>query len=137
MTFTPSLGQFVYGNPWLHLECPERVENVLGEIRDRMNETRIGCDDCIEDYTPFDNSGCSYTNATFHVEAYDWGAADTCTDDPATCQGHNFRFVLSSGKKVKVSWYKWLGRGTSINCVLTDAELDEMRTACLESLKGA
>ena len=143
MTFTPTLGQIAHGNPWQRLECPERVEHVLGEIRDALSVSGLSSADCCGRYywcggsTPFDNAGCEYTKPVFHVESYNWSAAVTCEEDPATCQDHNFRFVLSSGREVKVSWYKRFGRGTSINCELTDAELDEMRTACLASLKGA
>ena len=51
--------------------------------------------------SPFDNTGTSYKNNAFAVNAYYWGDDDT-KDRP------NFVY-----KDLKVYWYKHLGRGTA------------------------
>jgi len=78
--------------------------------------------------SPFDDTGNRYKNETFEVVAYSW--------DDEKEQPYNFRWVnKKTGKPLEVSWYKYLGRGTSVNRKVSPAEIEMMLDECLESLE--
>ena len=45
-------------------------------------------------------------------------------------QPWNFKY-----QNIEISWYKWLGRGTSINRKITPEEAIEMFEVCLRSIR--
>lgn len=76
-----------------------------------------------EDYvSPFENTGHSFKNDVFEVNAYYWG------NDKKEIKKPNFKY-----KNIKISWYKYLGRGMDIP-EMTYEELDEMLNDCIKSL---
>ena len=70
---------------------------------------------------PFDNTGNTFKNDTFEVQAYNW--------DDNVEQEYNFKY-----KDIKVSWYKYLGRGVTINRDVTEQEAKDMLKNCIISL---
>lgn len=110
--YEPEVGQFAFGQPWQELECPDWLVKFLGCLREAMHDAN-GLD-------PFGNTGQRYDNTTFSVHAYDWG------DDP---QPWNFRW-----RDVTISWYKYLGRGTTVNRVVGQGEARTMIAECIASL---
>ena len=72
---------------------------------------------------PFDNTGNSFKNDVFEVQAYNWN------DD--IHQDYNFKW-----QDVEISWYKYLGRDTTINKHLTEKEARVMYDACLASIRA-
>jgi hypothetical protein len=107
------LGHLVYGPLPQEYACPEWIINLLWGLAEKLpGEWRWG--------TPFDNSGESFRNEVFAVQAYSWGDED---------QPWNFKY-----DDIEISWYKWLGRGTTINRIITGPEGTAMYIACLNSL---
>lgn len=79
-----------------------------------------------EEYdNPFRNSGNvdGFKNDVFEVHAYDWGK-----DDDAE-QSANFKW-----RDFEIYWYKYLGRGMSVNREITNDELAELYDDCIKSL---
>lgn len=57
--------------------------------------------------SPFDNTGESFSTKKLFIKAYDWNKENI--------------WNLKYGK-IEISWYKYLGRGMSINQMLTNYE---------------
>ena len=120
MLYEPELGQVAFGQPWQRYDLPAWVEQLLWRI-DAALEAAAGDDDWAWSGSPFQNTGARYQNDTFTVEAYSWG-------DEA--QPWNFTWG-----DVGISWYKWLGRGSSINQQLGHAKGMRMLDECLASIR--
>ena len=86
-----------------------------------------------QDYStkdPWRNTGnvIGYKNDTFEVHAYDWGwDYEKDTEEP---QSPNFKW-----RDLEITWYKYCGRGFSLNRPTTHQELALMLEECLESLR--
>ncbi len=104
----PELGQMVFGQPTQQYEADNlmdavinllscEIERVLGNV---TQERDIG--------NPFSNSGSRFDTEGLSVHAYSWGDDD---------QPWN----LKCGD-VEVSWYKYAGRGMSVNKPMTPQE---------------
>jgi len=70
---------------------------------------------------PFSNTGARFDGEKFKAHAYSWN------DD----EDQEFNFAW---RDVRVSWYKYLGRGMTINRDVTDEEVAEMLRECIEEL---
>ena len=73
-------------------------------------------------HSPFGNTGNKFKNDVFEVEAYSWN------DDVE--QPYNFKW-----KDYEVSWYKYLGRGCTINKEMTPDTGAKMLDECLKSIR--
>jgi hypothetical protein len=132
--YEPELGQSLFGQPYKELGVNGNVENALRTIRGLMeSKSKTG-------YTPFDNSGERFNNGVFECNAYDWsecnceGSWDNgWTEESCTCgwepQLYNFKW-----RDFEVSWYKYLGRGMSMNREIGGEELSSMLSECMKSL---
>ena len=81
-----------------------------------------------KNYTsPFSNTGASYKNSTFSVQAYNWGEEDQEEEDKTP----NFQY-----KNFKVWWYKYCGRGMYVKSKhpLTIKFLTKMLNDCVDSI---
>jgi hypothetical protein len=112
LIFNPNQSQSYY--------CPDYVVALLEGIDSRLhlqlwNETQQDTE------SPFYNTGASFKNDTFEVEAYNW--------NEDICQPYNFKW-----RDVEISWYKHLGRDTRINKKITPNEAKEMFDECIKSL---
>lgn len=114
MAYVPEIGQMAYGQPWQELECPDWIVASLEVLRDALIDAK--------DIDPFGNTGDEFICEAFHVEAYSWG------DEP---QPWNFKWG-----DIEISWYKWLGRGTTINREIDRATAHRMLTECLASINS-
>lgn len=116
--FEPELGQAIFGQPHQVLECPEYVVALLQYL-----EYEMELYECFDDgNSPFRNTGNSYANDVFQVESYSWN------EDVE--QIWNFKY-----QDIEISWYKWLGRGTSINREITPEDAIKMFEECLKSVR--
>lgn len=100
LTFNPNRNQ--------NYKCPEFVLSLLRDIDRELRLTMFAINH--EDYeSPFDNTGNSFTELkdVFEVQAYNWNDEES--------QDYNFIFKGENGKDIKISWYKYLGRDTTIN----------------------
>ena len=117
--YVPELGQACFGQPWQPRPVPEHVEFALEALRYALLVLRP------DESDPFGNTGAAtvFDCPAFHVQAYDWNeeAEQEC----------NF-----SWRDVRISWYKWCGRGMSINRRVSEAEAQAMLRECLLALIG-
>lgn len=120
--YTKELGQAMFGQPSKQYACPEWVEAYLGYIRSEMD--RVMWNIHQKEYiSPFGNTGESFKNKVFKVQAYSW--------DEEKEQKYNFKW-----KDVEISWYKYCGRGMSINQKLTHTQGEKMLNECLASIRA-
>ncbi len=119
-TFDSELGQLLNGQPPQKYACPEYIVALLEYLE---HELWLNYEQDHSDRfaSPFRNTSQKFKNDVFEVIAYDW------SDNP---QPYNFKY-----SDVKISWYKYLGRGTSINKKLSPAQAVRMFEACLESIR--
>ena len=76
-----------------------------------------------EEYdSPFNNTGNEFIGENFEVHAYNWN------EDVE--QPYNFKCGV-----IEISWYKYLGRGTTINGFYTKDEIVEMYNICLDEIR--
>ena len=125
--YTPEIGQVIAMEPWEQYEASDDVVNALTIIEEHLYEYGH-----IEDapYTsPFRNSGATFKNDVFQIRAYDWGW--DFDDDRTDLPEPNFRW-----KDFEVRWYKYLGRGTTMNRDIEPREVYDMLQECIESLKS-
>jgi hypothetical protein len=115
--YEPELGQIFYGQEPQKFECPDYVAAALEYL------THFFYDKDISRENPFRNTGARWHNSIFEVNAYDWNEDNV--------QPFNFKY-----KDIEVSWYKYLGRGMSINREVSEEECWEMLKECVESILG-
>ena len=113
MAFNPNTNQ--------DFECEEFIVALLREL-DRSLSIAMWNIHQKEYESPFNNTGNSFKNDVFEVQAYNW--------DDEISQDYNFKW-----KDVKISWYKYLGRDTTINALISTYEAKEMFNDCLKSIK--
>lgn len=113
--YQPELGQAFFGQPWQKYGVPSRWEDALAVLSEKLNDPREG--------SPFGNTGRDFDCPTFSAHAYSWGDEE---------QPWNFRW-----RDIRISWYKYLGRGMSCNVDLSDVSPDEMLRECLAALGEA
>lgn len=120
--YEPELGQIAFGQPFKEFQASELLIAALEAIREELarvywNNNQKEIDD------PFGNTGGKYKNKTFEVEAYSWNEKKR--------QPYNFKW-----KDFEVSWYKYLGRGTSCNREISPNEINDMLEDCLKSIRA-
>lgn len=71
--------------------------------------------------SPFENTANSFKNNVFEVQSYDWN------DDVE--QPYNFKC-----DDIEISWYKYLGRDTTINGEYEPQKIIDMFNKCLQSI---
>ena len=120
--YQPELGQMAFGQPHKEYEGSELLEAALRAIGYEL-ERVMGNIHQREYSSPFDNSGNveGFVCPTFSAHAYSWGDED---------QPYNFKW-----RDVEISWYKWSGRGLSVNKPLSPDLISEMLDACLAAVR--
>lgn len=118
--FRPEFGQMLFGQPSQSFAAPEILEAVFGRIDDELSRVMWNVNQ--EEYaSPFSNSGNRFECDTFKVHAYDWGSDD---------QPWNFAW-----RDLRVSWYKYMGRGMSANMEVSPDLADMLYQAKIESAR--
>lgn len=121
---------FNKGNSNQRYECPEYIIALLDYLdkeiqRVMWNTTQKNFD------SPFDNTANSFKTDKFEVHAFNWN------DDYA--QPYNFIYYVNKSKSnlddVKISWYKYLGRDTTINQELDSNVVIDIFNDCLKSIR--
>lgn len=101
-------------------DCPEYIVALLEHIELEME--RLYWNRYQKEYdSPFRNTGERFKNKVFEVHAYDWA------DEPF--YDYNFKSGL-----LEISWYKNLGRGTTIKTLLPPGTIIRQFNRCMESL---
>jgi hypothetical protein len=114
--YEPELGQMCFGQPTQQFECPDYVAAALEYLAESFFY-----DKNLSKENPFRNTGARWSNSVFEVRAYDWNEDNI--------QTFNFKY-----KDIEVSWYKYSGRGMSINREVSEKECWEMLKECVESI---
>lgn len=112
--YQPELGQSCFGQPWQELDCNIDLERAITSIGNSIALLK-GID------SPCGNNGERYKNDVFEIESYSW---DDTTDQP-----YNFKY-----KDIEVSWYKYAGRGMTMNRKVTKKEITNLLRDCMLSL---
>jgi hypothetical protein len=115
--YEPEVGQGVFGQPSQEFAVPMYIESHLNFIREELDRVMWNINQETYD-SPFGNSGNSFDCEVFNVAAYDWN------DD--VIQEFNFKW-----RNLKISWYKYLGRGMSMNRECSPEEAALMLNECI------
>lgn len=122
--YEPELGQAMFGNSTSEHGCPEFVEAGLRHLAseiERVEWNRTG-----QSYeAPTGNNGGKYDTDVFRMRAYYWG------DDEELVNAPNF---VCDGLEVR--WYKYLGRGMSMNRRIDANEFYQLIDRCLKSVRA-
>jgi hypothetical protein len=123
--FTPELGQFAFSNtPWQPVDGDMYVRglSLLGELATPL----LGGN-------PTHNEGSdAYESSVFQIRTYCWCDGER----PGHEDGCPPNFVhLTSG--LQVTWYKYAGRGTSANRILSPADWAQVMAECLTDLTAS
>ena len=101
-------------------ECPRWIVALLNELDNQLD--RVMWNNTQKEYSsPFENTSNSFKNNVFEVQAYDWN------DDVE--QPYNFKC-----DDIEISWYKYLGRDTTINGEYEPQKIIDMFNKCLQSI---
>jgi len=117
--YQPELGQFLNGQPWQHLDCPDYLDRAIRVMADLWDAYR-------DDPNPFSNTGAHVKNNIFTIHAYDWSDMD---ENPENFQKFNLAW-----SDVRISWYKYAGRGMSVNQPMSMFEVRLMIAEFLGSI---
>lgn len=119
--FKPELGQMAFGQPYQQFAVPEIWEAALDAVNREIERVWFNTKQT-NDSGPMTNSGARFDCDVFSAHAYDWGDEE---------QPWNFKW-----REVRISWYKWAGRGMSANMELTPEMAAEMLTECLAAVRA-
>ena len=119
--FEPELGHAIFGQGWQDHDASPMLEAALVAIDRELDRVMWNINQ--KQYSsPFGNTGNDFECPTFKVEAYSWNEE---YDQP-----FNFKW-----KDVEISWYKYLGRDTSVNQNISNDRIAEMLNECLEAIR--
>lgn len=114
--YTPELGQLCFGQPYHTHIMTNDVECALRLLGNLIVDLGYRVD------SPANNSGMQFKNDVFEMNAYSW--------DEDTPQPYCFKY-----DDFEASWYKYLGRGSTMNRDITLIELLDIFKACANSLE--
>lgn len=101
-------------------ECPRWIVALLKELDNQLD--RVMWNNTQKEYpSPFENTTNSFKNDVFEVQAYDW------SEDIE--QPYNFKCG-----DIEISWYKYLGRDTTINKEYEPQVIIDMFNKCLQNI---
>ena len=124
------LGNLMFNNNTNQVfDCPDYIVALLREIDRQLD--RIMWNIHQETYdSPFDNTSNSFKLGNFEIQAYNWN------DDES--QEYNFIYKVDKTKAnmpdLKISWYKYLGRDTTINQEIDSSVMVQIFDDIMEQL---
>lgn len=108
------LGNLMFnGNTIQRYICPKYIIALIRDLGRRIEQTTGD--------NPCDNTGAIFETETFVIEAFNWNEE---IDQP-----YNFKY-----KNIEISWYKRLGRDTTINGDYSTTQIIEMYNKCIEAI---
>ena len=119
--YTPELGQATFGQKYKQYHVEEILEAALLMISREWDKIMWNINQK-ETPSPFENTATTWKCDIFEVEAYSW--------DEDYNQPYNFKY-----KDIEISWYKYFGRGMSVNRQVKYSEIQEMLIDCLKTLQ--
>lgn len=124
------LGNIMFNtNTIQQYNCPNYIVALLREIDRQLN--RIMWNIYQKEYnSPFSNTGNSFELGNFKVMAYNW--------NEEVEQDYNFIYKVDKTKSnlddIKISWYKYLGRDTTINQEIDSSIIVDMFDDIIDQL---
>lgn len=124
------LGNIMFNtNTIQQYNCPNYIVALLREIDRQLN--RIMWNIYQKEYnSPFNNTGNSFELGNFKVMAYNW--------NEEVEQDYNFIYKVDKTKSnlddIKISWYKYLGRDTTINQEIDSSIIVDMFDDIIDQL---
>jgi hypothetical protein len=119
--FQPELGQAMFGQPSQQFQVSEIWEAALDSINNEIDRVWFNTGRP-NSGGPMLNCGERFDCDVFSAHAYDWGDES---------QPWNFKW-----RDVRISWYKWCGRGMSANMPLTPDMAAQMLDECLAAVRA-
>lgn len=117
------LGQMIYANNTIYeYDCPEWIIALLQSLDYELGIAMWNVYQKEYD-SPFMNTGNEFIGKNFEVHAYNWN------EDVE--QEYNFKCG-----DIEISWYKYLGRGTTINNIYDTDYIIQMYNMCLEEIRS-
>ena len=113
-SYEPELGQMAFGQPTQQLKVSQEVESAMTALAnawDVMSSTD----------NPFSNTAAQFNGSRVRVHAYSWGE----NAQPWNLAWRDFR----------VSWYKYCGRGMSMNRETCREEMAELLADALADFR--
>ena len=102
-------------------ECPKYIVVLLKDIRDRLDKLMWNLYQK-EYLSPFDNTGAKFRiPGVMRIRAFSWNEDNE--------QQYNFKYHF-----FKISWYKYLGRDTTINGQYSYEDIINMYNDCINAL---
>lgn len=109
-------------------ECPTYIVALLYYLNSEL--CRVMWNRNQKEYnSPFFNTGNTFKNDVFEVKSYNW--------DEHNVQHYNFKYYVGKNancKDIQISWYKRLGRDTTINEEYDTSIIINMFNDCLNSI---
>lgn len=124
------LGNLMFNNNTNQVfDCPDYIVALLREIDRQLD--RIMWNIHQETYdSPFDNTSNSFKLGNFEIQAYNWSDEES--------QDYNFIYRVDKTKAnmpdLKISWYKYLGRDTTINQEIDSSVMVQIFDDIIEQL---
>ena len=110
-------------------ECPRYIVALLRDIDRQLDRIMYNIEQKHYE-SPFDNTANMFKLGNFEIQAYSW--------DDNIEQEYNFIYKVDKSKAnmpdLKISWYKYLGRDTTINKNFSKGEIIEMYDKCIKSI---
>lgn len=121
MSANLELGNIMFNtNKNQQYDCPRWVVALLDSLDSELD--RVMWNIHQEEYqSPFENTANTFKNDVFEVQAYSWN------EDIE--QPYNFKC-----DDIEISWYKYLGRDTTINGEYEPQKIIDMFNKCLNSI---
>lgn len=121
--YKPELGQACFGCPTSEFACGEFVEAGLRYLCNEIE--RVEWNIRQEQFeSPSSNNGSEYNTYAFQMRAYYWGEDEKLQALPNfSCDG------------LEVRWYKYLGRGMSMNKEIDANEFFKIIDKCLKAVR--
>ena len=109
----PELGQAVFGAPMAEFEPPEIAEAAMRSVLEELERVH-GNREQTRDIRFGGNEGNEYELGEIRYKAYDWGDCDcdTVGECLGKCEWSKPNFSYGG---VEWRWYKYFGRGDSVN----------------------
>ena len=103
-----------------YYDCPDYVVALLRDIARKLDVVMWNSKQKEYD-NPFGNTGNDFMCDTFEVHAYNWNEDIN--------QPYNFKCG-----DIEISWYKYLGRGCTMNNKWSQSAMIEMYNKCMKAL---
>ena len=127
--FQPEIGQLIYGNRWDSFDCPWYVEaalryleSVIERVEQNITQKKF--------ISPLDNNATRYKTPVFELRSYSWVEC-ICPEGKVNPKCLSCLPNFKCGP-LEIRWYKYCGRGMSMNKKLNANEIAKVFKKCID-----